>query len=98
MEVWWEFGGTPTQLFLLTTVVKLMGPGGSRAVIAESLLVKHQLVILNRGRERAPNLRPMDRVVAGKWGNKSFYWIWAPDDMKLKSSRFAVFRITRFCL
>jgi hypothetical protein len=41
-----------------------MGPGGSRAVIAESLLVKHQLVILNRGRERAPNLRPMDRVVA----------------------------------
>jgi hypothetical protein len=52
-------------IHLLTTVVKLMGPGGSRAVIAESLLVKHQLVILNRGRERARNLRPMDRVVAG---------------------------------
>jgi putative transposase len=41
-----------------------MGPGGPRAVVAESLLVKHQLVILNRGRERAPNLRPMDRVIA----------------------------------
>ena len=27
--------------------------------------MKHQLVILNRGRERAPNLRPMDRVIAG---------------------------------
>ncbi len=52
-------------IHLLTTVVKLMGPGGSRAVIAESLLVKHQLIILNRGRERAPNLRPMDRVAAG---------------------------------
>jgi hypothetical protein len=52
-------------IHLLTTVVKLMGPGGSRVVIAESLLVKHQLVILNRGRERAPNLRPMGRVVAG---------------------------------
>jgi hypothetical protein len=52
-------------IHLPTTIVKLMGPGGSRAVIAESLLVKHQLVILNRGRERAPNLRPMDRVVAG---------------------------------
>ncbi len=51
-------------IHLLITVVKLMGPGGSRAVIAESLLVKHQLVILNRGRERTPNLRPMDRVVA----------------------------------
>ena len=38
-------------IHLLATVVKLMGPGGSRAVIAESVLVKHQLVILNRGRE-----------------------------------------------
>ena len=52
-------------IHLLITVVKLMGPGGSPAVIAESLLVKQQLVILNRGRERAPNLGPMDRVVAG---------------------------------
>jgi hypothetical protein len=52
-------------IHLPTTIVKLMGPGGSRAVIAESLLVKHQLEILNRGRERAPNLWPMDRVVAG---------------------------------
>ena len=42
-----------------------MRPGGVRAVVAESLLVKHQLVILNRGRERAPNLRPMDRVITG---------------------------------
>ena len=41
-----------------------MRPGGGRAVVAESLLLKHQLVVLNRGRERAPNLRPMDRVIA----------------------------------
>ena len=27
--------------------------------------MKHQLVILNRGRERAPSRRPMDRVLAG---------------------------------
>ena len=39
---------------LLTTIAKLMRPGGGRAVVAESLLLKHQLVILNRGRERAP--------------------------------------------
>ena len=51
-------------IHLLTTTVRLMRPGGARAVIAESLLVKHQLVILNRGRERAPNLHPMDRVMA----------------------------------
>ncbi len=52
-------------IHLLTPIARLMRPGGARAVVAESLLVKHQLVILNRGRERAPNLRPMDRVIAG---------------------------------
>jgi putative transposase len=52
-------------IHFLVTAARLMRPGGARAVVAESLLVKHQLVILNRGRERAPNLRPMDRVIAG---------------------------------
>ena len=52
-------------IHLLTTIARLMRPGGARAIVAESLLVKHQLVILNRGRERAPSLRPMDRVLAG---------------------------------
>ena len=40
------------------------GRGGARAVVAESLLLKHQLLILNRSRPRAPNLRPIDRVIA----------------------------------
>ena len=40
--------------------LRLMRPGGARAVVAESLIVKHQLVILNRSRERSPNLRPLD--------------------------------------
>ncbi len=52
-------------IHLLATIAKLMRPGGVRAVVTESLLLKHQLVILNRGRERAPNLRPMDRIIAG---------------------------------
>ena len=34
-------------------------------VVAESLLLKHQLLILNRGRDRAPKLRPIDSVIAG---------------------------------
>ncbi len=50
---------------MLTTIAKLMGPGGARAVVAESLLVKHQLLILNRNRKRAANLDPVDRVIAG---------------------------------
>lgn len=52
-------------IHLLATIAKLMGPGGTRALVAESLLVKHQLVIINRSRERAPNLRPADRVIVG---------------------------------
>ncbi len=52
-------------IHLIVTVSRLMRPGGGRAVVAESLLLKHQLVVLNRGRDRAPNLRPMDRVIAG---------------------------------
>ena len=53
------------SLHLLTTVARLAGPGGVRAVVAESVLVKHQLLILNRSRKRSPNLRLADRLVAG---------------------------------
>src|SRR5450759_5571931 len=50
---------------LLTTVVRVALPGGVRAVIAESLLLKHQLLILNRSRNRAPRLTPWDRLLFG---------------------------------
>ncbi len=52
-------------IHLLVTVVKLFRPGGVRAVAAESLLLKHQLLICNRFRRRAPNLTTLDRVVLG---------------------------------
>jgi putative transposase len=48
---------------LLTTLVKLMKPGGMRSVMAESLLLKHQLLVLNRGRKRVPTLSPWDRLL-----------------------------------
>ena len=50
-------------LHFLTTLARLLGPGGTRAVIAETLLIKHQLVVLNRSRRRAPNLTATDRIV-----------------------------------
>jgi len=50
---------------LLTTLAKLMGPGGVRAVAAESLMLKHQMLILNRSRKRAPKLTPRDRLLLG---------------------------------
>src|SRR5256712_11692539 len=52
-------------MHLLATVARLAGPGGVRSVVAESVLVKHQLLILNRSRKRSPNFRFADRVVAG---------------------------------
>jgi len=52
-------------LHLLATVARLAGPGGARSVVAESVLIKHQLLILNRSRRRSPNLRVSDRLVAG---------------------------------
>ncbi len=56
---------TVLLIHLVSTMARLLGPGGLRSVVAESLLVKHQLLILNRSRTRAPNLRASDRVVAG---------------------------------
>ncbi len=52
-------------IHFIVTVARLYGPGGARSVVAESLLVKHQLLILNRSQERAPDLRPSDRLIAG---------------------------------
>ena len=50
---------------LLTTIAKLIRPGGSRAVIAENLLLKQQLIIHSRSRQRAPNLSAQDRTLLG---------------------------------
>jgi hypothetical protein len=52
-------------IHLLVTLVKLLRPGGARRVAAESLLLKHQLLISNRSRRRAPNLTMIDRLVLG---------------------------------
>ena len=46
-------------------LAKLLRPGGARAVAAESLLLKHQLLISNRSRQRASNLSALDRLVLG---------------------------------
>ena len=50
---------------VIATLTRLLGPGRIRSVVAESVLVKHQLLILNRSRQRAPNLRASDRLIAG---------------------------------
>ena len=48
---------------LLSTIAKLVRPGGVRTVVAESLVLKQQLLISSRTRRRAPNLNSFDRFV-----------------------------------
>ena len=52
-------------IHIVVTITRFFGPGGARSVIAESLLIKHQLLIFNRSRVRAPVLRPTDRFIVG---------------------------------
>ncbi len=54
-------------IHLLTTLAKLLGPGGAKAIVADSLLMKQQLLIVNRRRQRAPNLSALDRFLLGFW-------------------------------
>src|SRR5258707_3761485 len=50
--------------YLLVTLARLARPGGLGAVVAESLAVKPQLVIMKRQR-RPPSLASWDRLVLG---------------------------------
>ena len=52
---------------LLTLLTKLLVAGGAKAIVADSLLMKQQLLIINRSRQRAPNLTPIDRILLGFW-------------------------------
>src|SRR5258708_4665891 len=52
-------------IHFIASLARLLGPGGVRSLVAESLLLKHQLLIVNRSRQRSPNLRASDRILAG---------------------------------
>jgi len=52
-------------IHLLTIVAKLLGRGGTKGIIAENLLLKQQLLVVCRPRQRAPNLFPSDRFLFG---------------------------------
>src|SRR6478672_7993754 len=51
-------------LHTIVTIIRVVQPGGLRSVVAESVLMRHQVLVLNRGRKRAPNLRSSDRIFA----------------------------------
>ncbi len=50
---------------ILATIAKLLRPGGAKALVSENLILKQQLLVINRSRLRAPNLTPHDRLLFG---------------------------------
>jgi hypothetical protein len=52
-------------IHFLTTLARLLGPGGIKSVLAENLLIKQQLLVIHRSRHRAPALLPGDRIFLG---------------------------------
>jgi hypothetical protein len=58
-------------IHFIATLARLLGPAGVRCLVAESLLLKHQLLIANRSRQQSPNLRTSDRILAGCWNFSS---------------------------
>ena len=50
---------------LLADLSRLLRPGAVKALMAENGLLRHQLLILRRSRQRCPNLRTRDRILFG---------------------------------
>jgi hypothetical protein len=65
---------------LLTTLVRLAQSGGVRSVVAQSLALGHQLLVLQRRRKRAPRLAPWDRLFF------SLYSLWLSPNRRTKIS------------
>jgi len=53
--------------YLVSLTNKFFKHNGMKAVVAENLLLKHQLFVLTRSRKRAPNLSSFDRFFLGLW-------------------------------
>ena len=52
-------------MLLLVLFAKSLKFGGTKATIAENLLLKQQLIVLSRARKKAPNLQTSDRFLFG---------------------------------
>jgi hypothetical protein len=52
-------------IHVLTTLAKRAGPGGAKAIIAESVLLKHQQLIARRSFVKTPRLTTLDRFLCG---------------------------------
>jgi putative transposase len=52
-------------IHFFVSAIKLLKPGGVKVVMAESIAMKQQLIVMNRGRKRSPVLTTPDRFLFG---------------------------------
>ena len=52
-------------IHLLAILARPLGPGGAKSIVADSLLMKQQLLVISRSRKRAPNLSVINRFLLG---------------------------------
>jgi hypothetical protein len=50
---------------LIVSLVRLLKPGGIKVVMAETMVMKQQLIVMNRGKNRSPKLITSDRFLFG---------------------------------
>jgi hypothetical protein len=52
-------------IHFIATFIKLLKPGGVKVVMAETIAMKQQLIVMNRSRKRSPTLATRDRFLFG---------------------------------
>ncbi len=52
-------------IHFICTLIKLTKPGGVKVVMAETMTIKQQLIVVSRGKNRAPKLTTFDRFFFG---------------------------------
>jgi hypothetical protein len=52
-------------IHFFVSAIKLLRPGGVKVVMAETIAMKQQLIVLNRGKRRSPKLTTSDRFLFG---------------------------------
>ena len=52
-------------LHLVVTFIKFLKPGGVKVVMAETIAMKQQLIVMNRSKKRPPSLLTKDRFLFG---------------------------------
>jgi len=49
----------------IMVMLRLLRPGGARAIAAENVALRKQLISVSRHQKRAPNLTTIDRLIFG---------------------------------